>query len=140
MPPKLLLIAIAIVSVWTPLSHPEIAARWFSMPNLLYFLPVPVLVILGFLATLRALAHRATAMPFLLTLLVIFLGYSGLGISLWPNIIPPSVSLWQAASPVQSQLFSLIGALFILPFILVYTAWSYYVFRGKVRVGEGYHH
>jgi cytochrome d ubiquinol oxidase subunit II len=107
---------------------------------LLYFLPVPILVFFGFFATLRALAHRATATPFLLTLLVIFLGYSGLGISLWPNIVPPSVSLWQAAAPVQSQLFPLIGALFILPFILVYTAWSYYVFRGKVRVGEGYHH
>lgn len=136
----LLLIAIAIVSMWTPLAHPEISARWFSMPNLLYFLPVPVLVIFSFIATLIALAHRSTATPFLITLLIIFLGYSGLAISLWPNIIPPSVSLWQAASPVQSQLFALIGTLFILPFILVYTTWSYYVFRGKVKVGEGYHH
>jgi len=136
----LLLIAIGVVSLWTPLAHPEISARWFSMPNFPYFLPVPILVIFSFIATLRALAHRATATPFLITLLIIFLGYSGLGISLWPNIIPPSVSLWQAASPVQSQIFALIGALFILPFILVYTTWSYYVFRGKVRVGEGYHH
>ncbi|GAB3628916.1 cytochrome d ubiquinol oxidase subunit II [Pandoraea terrae] len=136
----LLVIAIAVVSAWTPLSHPEISARWFSMPNLLYFLPVPILVIFVFFATLISLAHRATATPFLLTLLVIFLGYSGLGISMWPNIIPPSVSLWEAASPVQSQLFALIGALFILPFILVYTAWSYYVFHGKVKIGEGYHH
>lgn len=136
----LLLIAIAIVSVWTPLSHARISARWFSMPNLLYFMPVPVLVVVSFVVTLRALAHRATATPFLMTLLIIFLGYSGLGISLWPNIVPPSVTLWEAASPVQSQLFSLIGALFILPFILVYTSWSYYVFRGKVKLGEGYHH
>ncbi len=136
----LLLIAIAIVSVWTPLAHARISERWFSMPNLVYFLPVPVLVIVSFIGTLQALAHRATATPFLITLLIIFLGYSGLGISLWPNIIPPSVTLWEAASPVQSQLFSLIGALFILPFILVYTSWSYYVFRGKVKLGEGYHH
>lgn len=136
----ILLFAIAIISIWTPLSHPQIAQRWFSLPNLIYFLPVPALLLFSFFATLITLAHRATVTPFMLTLLVIFLGYSGLGISVWPNIIPPAVSIWQAASPVQSQLFALIGALFILPFILMYTSWSYYVFRGKVKVGEGYHH
>ena len=136
----ILLIAIAIISAWTPLIHSEIAQRWFSLPNLFYFLPVPALLLFSFFATLITLAHRATVTPFMLSLLVIFLGYSGLGISVWPNIIPPSVTIWQAASPVQSQLFALIGALFILPFVLMYTAWSYYVFRGKVKIGEGYHH
>lgn len=136
----LLLIAIAIISIWTPLIHPQIADRWFSLPNLIYFLPVPALLIFSFFATLIAIYRRATVRPFMLSLLVIFLGYSGLGISVWPNIIPPAVTIWQAASPVQSQLFSLIGALFILPFILMYTSWSYYVFRGKVKIGEGYHH
>ena len=134
-----LLLMIVIVSLWTPISHPAIAQRWFSLPNLFFFLPVPVLLILSFFAKLRVLARRATVAPFLITLLVVFLGYSGLGISLWPNIIPPAISLWEAASPPQSQGFALVGALFILPFILGYTAWSYYVFRGKVRVGEGYH-
>ncbi|WP_196298402.1 cytochrome d ubiquinol oxidase subunit II, partial [Vibrio fluvialis] len=62
-----------------------------------------------------------------------------LGISLWPNIIPPSVTLWQAASPPQSQGFMLVGALFIIPFILMYTFWSYAVFGGKVTDGEAYH-
>jgi len=134
-----LLGVIVLVSIWTPLTHPSIAHRWFSMPNLLYFAPVPVLLVLGFLAKLRALALKTTVLPFLITLLVIFLGYSGLAISLWPHIVPPSITLWDAAAPVQSQLFMLVGTLFILPFILVYTAWSYYVFRGKVRPGEGYH-
>ena len=76
---------------------------------------------------------------FLLTLVLIFLGYSGLGISLWPNIIPPSVSIWDAAAPPQSQGFMLVGTLFIIPFILGYTFWSYYVFRGKVTHEDGYH-
>lgn len=134
-----LLAAIALVSLWTPLAHPAIAHRWFTLPNLLFFAPVPVLIVLGFFAKLHALAHKHTVTPFIITLMVIFVGYSGLAISLWPHIIPPSISLWEAAAPPQSQLFSLVGALFILPFILVYTAWSYYVFRGKVRVGEGYH-
>ncbi len=69
----------------------------------------------------------------------VFLGFSGLGISIWPHIIPPGITLWQAAAPPQSQGFMLVGALLIIPVILGYTFWSYYVFRGKVQHGEGYH-
>ncbi|WP_405119042.1 cytochrome d ubiquinol oxidase subunit II [Pseudomonas leptonychotis] len=128
-----------IVSIWTPLAHTDIAERWFSLPNIFWFMPVPVLVLLCTWALLRAVARNANYMPFLLTLTLIFLGYSGLGISLWPNIIPPSISIWEAAAPPQSQGFILVGALFIIPFILMYTAWSYYVFRGKVTEEDGYH-
>ena len=128
-----------IVSLWTPLAHAEIAERWFSLPNIFWFMPVPLLVLLCTRALLRAVARNANYAPFLLTLTLIFLGYSGLGISLWPNIIPPSISIWEAAAPPQSQGFILVGALFIIPFILMYTAWSYYVFRGKVTEEDGYH-
>lgn len=128
-----------IVSLWTPFEHPAIAERWFSLPNLFWFMPVPVLVLLCTYALLRSVANNRNYSPFLLTLALIFLGYSGLGISLWPNVIPPSISIWDAAAPPQSQGFMLVGALFIIPFILMYTAWSYYVFRGKVTVDDGYH-
>ena len=84
-------------------------------------------------------AGAPAAGPFLLSLGLVFLGYSGLGISIWPAIIPPDVSIWTAAAPPQSLGFALVGALAIIPVILMYTAWSYYVFRGKVRAGEGYH-
>ena len=134
-----LLTVIGIVSLWTPLAYPQIAERWFSMPNLLLFMPVPLLVLLTFYGLLRAVARNAHYTPFLLTLVLIFLGYSGLGISIWPNIIPPSISIWDAAAPPQSQGFMLVGTLFILPFILGYTYWSYYVFRGKVTHEDGYH-
>jgi len=135
----LLLGVTAIVSIWTPLVHADIAARWFSLPNLFLFMPVPLLVLLTTFALLRSIQKNANHAPFLLTLVLIFLGYSGLGISLWPNIIPPAVSIWEAASPPQSQSFLLVGALLIIPFILIYTAWSYYVFRGKVTPDQGYH-
>ena len=135
----LLLAAIAAISLATPLVHPAVAARWFSLPNLLFFLPVPALVVLCAWGLLRTLNEKAHAAPFALTLCLLFLGYTGLAISLWPNIIPPSVSIWDAAAPPQSMGFTLVGALFIIPFILVYTSWSYWVFRGKVRAGEGYH-
>ncbi len=133
------LVLIGIVSLWTPLTHPAIAERWFSMPNLLLFSPVPILVLLCTFGLFRAIRRYAHYTPFLLTLALIFLGYSGLGISLWPNIIPPSVSIWEAAAPAQSQGFTLVGALLIIPLILMYTAWSYYVFRGKVSAEDGYH-
>lgn len=135
----LLLAAIVAVSVWTPLADPAVAQRWFSLPNLFWFAPVPLLVAACMYFLLRALRGEPHAAPFILTLALVFLGYSGLGISLWPNIIPPGVSIWAASAPPQSQGFTLVGALLIIPFILTYTAWSYYVFRGKVKAGEGYH-
>jgi cytochrome d ubiquinol oxidase subunit II len=134
-----LLAVIAVVSLWTPYTHPDVAARWFTLPNTIFFAPVPILVVLATWALLRVLDRGANAAPFVLALGLLFLGYTGLAISLWPHAIPPAVTIWEAASPPQSQGFTLIGALFIIPFILMYTSWSYYVFRGKIRAGEGYH-
>jgi cytochrome d ubiquinol oxidase subunit II len=135
----LLFAAIVITSLWTPLSHRAVAERWFSLPNILLFAPVPILVVISTVALSKALASTSQSLPFVLTLILLFLGYSGLAISMWPNIVPPDISIWDAASPPQSLGFALVGALFIIPFILAYTTWSYYVFRGKVKAGEGYH-
>jgi len=135
-----LLGVIAIVSLWTPWAQAEIAARWFSLPNLFFFSPLPILVVLSTWRLLRSLrSGDPGSAPFLLALFLVFLGYSGLMISLWPNAIPPHISIWQAAAPPQSMGFTLVGALLIIPMILAYTSWSYYVFRGKVKAGEGYH-
>ena len=135
-----LIAVIAVVSIWTPLGWQFVAERWFTLPNFFWFLPVPVLVAVFSLWIWRLTRNPDShARPFLLTLGLIFLGFSGLGISLWPHIIPPHITLWEAAAPPASQLFMLIGTLLIIPVILVYTAWSYYVFRGKVSDTEGYH-
>jgi cytochrome d ubiquinol oxidase subunit II len=134
-----LLVVIGIVSLWTPYAHADVAKRWFSMPNLLFFSPVPVLVLIASGSTLRSLKRDSHAAPFLLALLLLFLGYTGLAISLWPHVIPPATSIWDAAAPPESMGFTLVGALFTIPFILIYTAWSYYVFRGNLKAGEGYH-
>jgi cytochrome d ubiquinol oxidase subunit II len=135
-----LLLFIGIVSLWTPLAHERIAERWFSWPNVAWFLPVPLLVALTMLLLSRSLrGGTQDRAPFVYTLVLVFLGYSGLGISLWPNIIPPAVSIYEAAGPPQSLGFTLVGALLIIPMILMYTAWGYWVFRGKVRREDGYH-
>ncbi len=135
-----LVVVIAVVSIWTPLGWQYVSDRWFSLPNFFWFLPVPLLVGVFSLWIWRlSLNPNSHVMPFILTLGLIFLGFSGLGISLWPNLIPPSITLWDAAAPPSSQLFMLVGTLLIIPVILVYTAWSYYVFRGKISGNEGYH-
>ena len=133
-----LLLAIIIVSVWTPLTHARVAARWFVLPNLVLFAPVPILVLLASWSLWRTLTRNTHIEPFLHALVLVFLGYTGLLVSIWPQIVPPQISIWQAASPPESMGFTLVGALFVIPFILMYTSWSYYVFRGKVRAGEGY--
>jgi cytochrome d ubiquinol oxidase subunit II len=134
-----LLAFIVGISMWTPLRDGAIAQRWFSFPNVVFFAPVPILVGAAATVMLRSLARGKQVAPFVCTLVLVFLGYSGLGISVWPNIVPPSVTIWAAAAPPQSQGFALVGALLIVPIILMYTAWSYYVFRGKVKHGDGYH-
>jgi cytochrome bd ubiquinol oxidase subunit II len=135
----LLLLAIVGVSVWTPLRHAEVAARWFSFPNIVFLAPVPLLVLAALIILFRSLKQEPHRVPFLMALLLIFLGFSGMAISIFPNIVPPSISIWQAASGPATQVFTLLGTLFILPFILMYTVWSYYVFRGKVKADAGYH-
>ncbi len=135
----LLLLFISAVSIWTPLTQPAIAQRWFTLPNLFYFMPVPTLVAVTVLGIVRAIQLKKDKQPFVLTLALIALAYTGLAISMWPNIVPPSLSIWDASAPHSSQAFALVGVTIMVPIILIYTAYSYWVFRGKVKVGEGYH-
>ncbi len=134
-----LLAVIMAVSLWTPLLDRSIAERWFSWPNLLFFSPVPVLTAFAMYGLLRSLRSRRELAPFLLTMALFWLAYLGFIISLWPNVVSPSITIYAAAAAPESQLFLLVGVAFLIPAILAYTAYSYYVFRGKVRPEEGYH-
>ena len=122
---------IGIVSLWTPLLNPEIAERWFTWPNIAWLSPVPVVTALVAFALWRALEQRREVLPFVLSLALFLLSFLGLGISLWPNVIPPDISIWEAAAPPETQLFILIGTAILLPIILAYTGFTYFVFRGK---------
>ncbi|NUF84499.1 cytochrome d ubiquinol oxidase subunit II [Acinetobacter seifertii] len=141
--PKLIMTLFLVfiaVSVYTPLAHPVIAARWFNEHQLLYFSPVPILVVVFTYLTIKACQKQQESMPFLYTLALVFLAYTGFLISIFPYVIPPSITIWEAAAPANSQLFALIGALILIPIIIIYTIMAYWVFRDKVRVGdEGYH-
>ena len=135
----LMLAAIVGVSIWTPLAQHQVAERWFSFPNLLFLSPVPLLVAGAVFLLLWSLKRDPFRLPFLAALALVLLGYTGMAISIWPHVVPPAISIWDAASPPATQGFALVGTLFVLPFILMYTVWSYWVFRGKVSGKEGYH-
>ncbi len=134
-----ILLAILIVSLWTPFLNADIAKRWFTWPNIAWFSPVPLLVALTAVLLFRSILKRHEVQPFIFSLLLFILAYAGLGISLFPNIIPPDITYVQAAAPDSSLKFLLVGASVLVPVILIYTAYGYWVFRGKVRGDEGYH-
>ena len=91
----------------------------------------------GMFRTLRVKHHDYW--PFIFALGMFVLSFVGLGISMFPYIVPTQVTIWEAAAPEASQIFMLVGAAVLIPIILIYTAYSYWVFRGKVDPSEGYH-
>lgn len=129
---------IASISIWTPLHQPEIATRWFSWPNIIYLSPVPLHTALLTAALFWSLRTRHEIMPFICSIGLFILSYTGLAISLWPYAVPRSMTIWEAASPPSSQLFTLTGVLFLIPLILAYTLHSYWVFRGKTSDAQYY--
>ena len=129
----------AVVSLWTPLQHPRIAERWFTLPNFLFFSPVPIVTALLSIACWYWIRKRSDALPFLCAIGLFFMGYSGLVISNFPYLVPPVFDIWQTAAAPSSSIFSLIGTLFMFPILIGYTVFIYWIFRGKLKEGEGYH-
>ncbi|HEX2839900.1 cytochrome d ubiquinol oxidase subunit II [Hyphomicrobium sp.] len=133
------LAALLIVSLWTPLAIPRIFERWFTLPNFFLLAPVPLLAAYAAWSCWTGLASGRDQRPFYSTIALFLLGFIGLAVSNLPYIVPPAVDVWQAAAHPSSQFFMLVGVLILLPIILAYTVFVYYTFRGKVRAGEGYH-
>ena len=129
----------AAVSLWTPLEFPRIRERWFSLPNFFYLWPVPLLTALTAFTAWRSLRKGSDTAPFIATIGLFLLGFLGLVISWFPYLVPPSLTIWQTAASPSSQRFMLAGTLVLLPLILGYTAYVYWLFRGKIGPGETYH-
>ncbi len=135
----IVLTALVIVSLWTPIAVPRIFERWFTLPNFLLLAPVPLLTAYAAWSCWSGLATRHDTKPFVSTIALFLLGFVGLAVSNLPYLVPPSLDVWQAAAHPSSQLFMLIGVLIFVPVILAYTVFVYWTFRGKVKAGEGYH-
>ena len=122
---------LGIVSVSMPMMNADVKALWFSLPNFFYLLPVPLLTLALFIFIWRDLHTGKEYRPFILSVGVFLMGYIGLGISLWPWLVPFAIDFRQAAAAGTSQSLMLVGTVIMLPVVLTYTAFSYYLFRGK---------
>jgi cytochrome d ubiquinol oxidase subunit II len=132
------LVLMGAVSAYNLVLLDQYRERWLTMPNLLFASQVPVLTAITALALFHSLRKKRDLAPFLLSLALFLLGMAGIGVTMWPYVVPPGITIWEAAAPERSQVFMLVGVAITMPLILGYTAWSYWVFRGKVGA-EGYH-
>ncbi|WOI55454.1 cytochrome d ubiquinol oxidase subunit II [Palleronia sp. LCG004] len=131
---------IGAVSLATPFLEQSYFERWLAWPQILEVSPVPIVVVgLALWLAKELFDERNDWMPFAISLALFGLCFVGLGLSMWPYVIPPEVTLWDAASPESSQLFMFVGAVILVPIILAYTIYAYWVFRGKLGHGDGYH-
>ncbi len=133
------LVLIGVVSIWTPFLDPVYFQRWFTFPTAIFSVLVPFAVLLLTFVLFRGLARGHDWHPFVAALGIFMLCFTGIGISFYPHIVPPSLTIAEAAAPDSSLAFLLVGAAVLVPVIVIYTAYAYWVFRGKVRMGEGYH-
>lgn len=137
--PKLLaglMVVFAIVSVYTPFVDNSVQERWFGGISIIWALPI--LALYCSFVVFNSVRKRREGMPFVATMGIFLFSYLGLLASKWPYIVPPKFTIYDAASAYNSQLFLLLGFLFVIPIVLAYTSWTYWVFRGKVKA-VGYH-
>ena len=132
------LVFIGIVSLLTPLAHPTIAQRWFSLPNIAFLWPVPFATLALAVLIWRAIPRPPDWQAFAYSVALSLLAYAGLGISLWPYAIPEAVTIWEAAGAPDTLIFVGVGTAIILPLTLGYLAYAHWVFRGKVESGYGH--
>lgn len=125
------------VSIWTPLHSNEIFVRWYSYPNFIYLSSLPMLALIAVFLTWKNLSKKNEVKPFLYSIVIFLCSYVGIGVSVYPYLIPHQVTLWEAAAPDTTLKFILIGVVIMLPILLGYTAYAYYLFRGKTN--DNYH-
>lgn len=133
------LILILVVSILTPLQDAVYFQRWFAWPSVILSVLMPALVLFSARGLLNSLQSKQERSPFIFALILFVLGFAGIAISFYPYLVPPSLTIWDVAAPDSSLRFTLVGTVILIPMILAYTAYAYWVFRGKVDPNEGYH-
>ena len=123
-----------VVSAWTALTEPQVAARWFAWPTTPWLDLMPMAAAGVTVLIWRNLWGRHDSRPFVLAIVLFLLGFVGLVASVWPNVVPYHATLWEAAADEATLQFALWGILVVLPVVLAYTAHAYWVFRGKTEL------
>jgi len=132
------IVLMGAVSLYNIALNAEYASHWLSAPEIYYVAPVPIITAIIAISMLRAITKERNSKPFWLAIALFFLGMAGLGVTIFPYVVPPGITIWDAAAPERSQIFMLVGVAITMPLIIAYTAWAYWVFRGKVGE-DGYH-
>jgi len=132
------IVLMGAVSLYNIALNEEYASHWLSAPQIYWVAPVPIVTAAVSLSLLHGILNARNSKPFWLAIALFFLGMSGLGVTIWPYVVPPGLTIWDAAAPEKSQIFMLVGVAITMPLIIGYTAWAYWVIRGKVA-DEGYH-
>lgn len=128
-----------IVSIAMPMMNENVRLFWFSLPNFLLLAPIPIFTLLLFILLWKDLrGHQHEVRPFIYSQLIFLLGYVGLGVSIWPWVVPYAITLKDAAAFGPSQSLLLVGTVIFLPVVLGYTAYVYYLFRGKASTDATY--
>ena len=134
----LMMVAAAGITIFTPLRHDYVAARWFVWPDFFYISLLPAGGFVCFLMLLRSLKKRQERAPFFWSLGIFLFSFIGLAVSVYPYIIPTSITIGDAAASPKTLVFMLTGIGMLIPLMLGYNAYQYLVFRGKVREEGGY--
>lgn len=132
------IVLMGAVSLYNIFLNAEYAERWLTAPEIYFAAPVPIITAIIAVSMLRAIGTDRNSKPFWLSIALFLFGMLGLGVTMWPYVVPPGLTIWDAAAPERSQIFMLVGVAITMPLIIAYTAWAYWVFRGKVS-DEGYH-
>ena len=134
----IVLVVMALVTVWMPYHYPQILRLWLSAPRIYFVWTFPVLGLIAAYKLIEATKKGYERAPLVCAILLLFSGYLGIGSSLYPYAIPPSVKIWEAAAQQETLEFTLWGALIVLPLVLAYTGYTYWVFRGKTAGEQTY--
>ena len=135
------LIIAAVVTIWTPLRYSWALDKWFSWPGMLAYGLLPLLALIAFWRLFAALKAQREMAPFVWTIVIFLASFAGLAATVFPWIIPDTLTIYQAASSARTQIFMLAVVSFFIPIMIAYNAWLYLVFRGKINdAGQGLGH
>ncbi|MFG3817830.1 cytochrome d ubiquinol oxidase subunit II [Limnothrix redekei] len=133
------LIGAVLITIVTPVFYEAVRTRLFSPPLLYIFITIPLLGLLLVGLLLRSLIQQEERTPFVWTILIFLLTFIGLGLIIFPYIIPTQITIYQAAAAPSALVFMIIFVGFLIPIMIFYNIYQYVVFRGKVA-GSAYDH
>jgi cytochrome d ubiquinol oxidase subunit II len=110
-----------------------LSQRWFTVPDLFLLAPLPAVALTAFIMLMRGLSHDDDHSPYVWSLIIFVTSFVGLAVSLYPYLVPPTLTLGETASSITVLVFMLMGIGILMPVMLVYNGYRYLVFREKIR-------